>query len=162
MAARTGERIGRVRMAEVAAHAGVSSVTVSRVLHAPATVAETTRSRVMTAIRELGYLPNLIARSLAATRTGIVAALIPTIDNSLHAETVQAMSDEMRAAGFHLLLGCTDFSLEREEELVEAFLARQAEALYVTGILHTERTRRLRRCRDSRGRGRTSRKPRST
>ncbi len=130
-------------MAEVAAFAGVSPVTVSRVLHEPATVAEATRSRVVAAIRELGYVPNLTARSLAATRTGIVAALIPTIDNSLHAEIVQAMTEVVRAAGYHLLLGCTDFSLDQEEELVQAFLARQAEALYLTGIAHTDATRRM-------------------
>ena len=143
MAARTRERTGRVRMAEVAARAGVSAVTVSRVLHAPSTVAEATRGRVTAAIAELGYLPNLIARSLAATRTGVMAALIPTIDHSLHAEVVQAMSEVMRAAGFHLLLGSTDFSLEHEEELVRAFLARQADALFLTGTTHTEATRRL-------------------
>ncbi len=143
MAARTRETTGRVRMAEVAARAGVSAVTVSRVLHAPSTVAEATRSRVTAAIAELGYLPNLIARSLAATRTGMMAALIPTIDHSLHAEVVQAMSEVMRGAGFHLLLGSTDFSLEQEEDLVRAFLARQADALFLTGTTHTEATRRL-------------------
>jgi LacI family gluconate utilization system Gnt-I transcriptional repressor len=134
-------RTGRVRMVEVARQAGVAPVTVSRVFHAPDKVAPETRLRVEQVIHELGYVPNLIAQALVVARTGIVAALIPTIDNSLHAEMVQAMSDRCRAAGLHLLLGCTNFSVEEEEEMVRSFLARQPEAIYLTGITHTAATR---------------------
>lgn len=133
----------RARMADVARRAQVATVTVSRVLHEPEKVAPATRARVEAAIAELGYLPNLVARSLAAARTGIVAALIPTIDNSLHAEMVQAMDQRCAAAGLHLLIGCTGFSLDTEERLVGAFLARQPEAVYLTGITHTPTARRM-------------------
>jgi LacI family gluconate utilization system Gnt-I transcriptional repressor len=132
---------GRVRMVEVARRAGVAPVTVSRVFHEPDKVAPETRARVEQAIRELGYVPNLVAQALVAARTGIVAALIPTIDNSLHAEIVQAMNERCRAAGLHLLLGCTNFSLAEEEAMVRSFLARQPEAIYLTGITHTPATR---------------------
>ncbi len=86
-------------------------------------------------------MPNLVAQSLVVARTGIVAALIPTIDNSLHAEIIQAMNERCRAAGLHLLLGCTNFSVEEEEEMVRSFLARQPEAVYLTGITHSAATR---------------------
>ncbi|MEZ5863279.1 MAG: LacI family DNA-binding transcriptional regulator [Geminicoccaceae bacterium] len=76
--------------------AGVATVTVSRVLHEADKVAPATRARVEAAIAELGYLPNLVARSLVAARTGMVAALIPTIDNSLHAEMIQGMDGAAR------------------------------------------------------------------
>src|SRR5918996_6668693 len=132
---------GRVRMVEVARRAGVAPVTVSRVFHEPDKVAPETRARVEQVIRELGYVPNLVAQALVAARTGIVAALIPTIVNSLHAEIVQAMNERCRAAKLHLLLGCTNFSLEEEEEMVRSFLARQPEAVYLTGITHTAATR---------------------
>lgn len=143
MRVRGRENTGRVRMADVATRAGVSAVTVSRVLHQPDKVALATRERVEAAILELGYLPNLVARSLAATRSGMVAALIPTVDNALHAEIVQAMQERLRDAGLHLLLGCTEFSIEEEEVLTRTFLARQPEALYLTGITHTLGTREL-------------------
>lgn len=133
----------RARMVDVARRAEVATVTVSRVLHEPEKVATATRARVEAAIAELGYLPNLVARSLAAARTGIVAALIPTIDNSLHAEMVQAMDQRCAAAGLHLLIGCTGFSLETEERLIGAFLARRPEAVYLTGITHTPGARRM-------------------
>jgi LacI family transcriptional regulator, gluconate utilization system Gnt-I transcriptional repressor len=128
-------------MVEVARQAGVAPVTVSRVFHAPDKVAPETRIRVEQVIRELGYVPNLIAQALVVARTGIVAALIPTIDNSLHAEIIQAMNERCRAAGLHLLLGCTNFSVAEEEEMVRSFLARQPEAVYLTGITHTAATR---------------------
>jgi LacI family gluconate utilization system Gnt-I transcriptional repressor len=128
-------------MVEVARQAGVAPVTVSRVFHEPDKVAPETRLRVEQVIRELGYVPNLIAQALVAARTGIVAALIPTIDNSLHAEIVQAMNERCRAAGLHLLLGCTNFSVAEEEEMVRSFLARQPEAIYLTGTTHSAATR---------------------
>ena len=128
-------------MVEVARQAGVAPVTVSRVFHTPDKVAPETRVRVERVIRELGYVPNLVAQALVAARTGIVAALIPTIDNSLHAEIIQAMNERCRAARLHLLLGCTNFSLEEEEEMVRSFLARQPEAVYLTGITHSAATR---------------------
>jgi LacI family gluconate utilization system Gnt-I transcriptional repressor len=128
-------------MVEVARQAGVAPVTVSRVFHEPDKVAPETRVRVEQVIRELGYVPNLIAQALVVARTGIVAALIPTIDNSLHAEIIQAMNERCRAAGLHLLLGCTNFSVAEEEEMVRSFLARQPEAVYLTGVTHTEATR---------------------
>jgi LacI family gluconate utilization system Gnt-I transcriptional repressor len=141
MRATRTRRTSRVRMVEVARQAGVAPVTVSRVLHTPDKVAPETRVRVEGVIRELGYVPNLVAQSLVVARTGIVAALIPTIDNSLHAEIIQAMNERCRAARLHLLLGCTNFSVEEEEEMVRSFLARQPEAVYLTGITHSAATR---------------------
>lgn len=132
---------GRVRMADVARQAGVALVTVSRVFHTPHKVAPTTRARVEQVIRETGYVPNLVARSLAASRSGIVAALIPTIDNSLHTEMVQAIDNRCQAAGLHLVLGCTNFTLDHEEEMVRSLLAHQPEAIYLTGITHSLATR---------------------
>jgi len=134
-------RPGRVRMADVARQAGVALVTVSRVFHTPHKVAPTTRARVERVIRDTGYVPNLVARSLAASRTRIVAALIPTIDNSLHNEIVQAIDQHCQAAGLHLLLACTNFTLDHEEEMVRSLLAHQPEAIYLTGIIHSPATR---------------------
>jgi LacI family gluconate utilization system Gnt-I transcriptional repressor len=134
-------RPGRVRMADVARQAGVALVTVSRVFHTPHKVAPQTRARVERVIRDTGYVPNLVARSLAAARTGIVAALIPTIDNSLHAEIVQALEERCKEAGLHTLLGCTNFTLDDEEEIVRSLLAHQPEAIYLTGINHSPLTR---------------------
>ncbi|AJT42010.1 LacI family DNA-binding transcriptional regulator [Psychromicrobium lacuslunae] len=65
---------------DVAAHAGVSIATVSRVLRRPDDVREATRSKVLDSVRELGYVPSASARGLAARRTGVVGVFFPGFD----------------------------------------------------------------------------------
>src|SRR5262245_60838289 len=66
---------------DVAEHAGVSAMTVSRVINHPAQVAPATRQRVEHAIQELGFVPNALARSLLRGRTHTIALLVSDISN---------------------------------------------------------------------------------
>jgi LacI family gluconate utilization system Gnt-I transcriptional repressor len=133
----------RSRLRDVAELAGVSTMTVVRTMREPAKVADTTRARVEAALLRTGYTPDLVARALASQRTGMIAALAPLLSNSLIADVVQGMSDAVAGYGFHMMIGATGFSLEREEELVRAFLARRVDAIFVTGIMHTPDTVRM-------------------
>ncbi len=72
-------------LSAVAKLAGVSSITVSRVVRLPNLVARETRDRVEAAMRELGYVPNQLAGALASARTRSVGVLVPTIANSIFA-----------------------------------------------------------------------------
>lgn len=135
--------MSRPRIEDVAALAGTSPITVSRVLRAPAKVAAATRARVAAAIEQLGYIPNLSASSLASRRSGIVGLLVPTIDNSIFAATVQGMSDAIGAAGLQLLLGDFRYSDESERALVRALVGRQPEALVVVGVVRDAALRRM-------------------
>ena len=83
------------------------------------------------------------AGSLSSKRTGFVAALIPSINNSNFADTARGLTDALHGSGLQLLLGYTDYSIEKEEELVEAMLRRRPEAIVVTGGKHTARARKL-------------------
>lgn len=132
---------GRVRMVEVAARAGVSAVTVSRVLRTPEIVADDTRERVEKAVRELGYTPNLVARSLAGARSGMVAVVVPTIATPFYARVVRALDLAFQEARTELLLGWTEYDIDREERQVTAFLSRQADAILVAGASHSDATR---------------------
>ena len=81
-------------LSAVAKLAGVSSITVSRVVRLPNLVAPETRTRVEAAMRELGYVPNQLAGALASgARTRSVGVLVPTIANSIFADTEQGLSD---------------------------------------------------------------------
>lgn len=131
------------RMADVARRAGVSVITVSRVLREPERVAVETRTRVLSAIETMGYVPNLIARSLKSRRSGIIAAVIPSVTHSIVAEVVRGMTEVLNEAGLHLLLADSGFSPHEEEVLVAAFLARRPDAIYLTGTTHTPGTRKL-------------------
>ena len=71
----------------------------------------------------------------------IVAAVVPTLANSIFAETVEGMTDVLREHGYQLLLGNAGYSPETEEALVAAFLGRQPDGLILTGVQHTRRVR---------------------
>lgn len=130
-------------MSDVARKAGVSAMTVSRALRDGASIASDTREKIMKAVNELGYVLDQSAGSLSSKRTGFVAALIPSINNSNFADTARGLTDALHGSGLQLLLGYTDYSTEKEEELIESMLRRRPEAIVVTGGRHTARGRKL-------------------
>ena len=128
---------GRVTLQHVAAQARVTAITVSRFLHEPQRVAAPTAERIRAALASTGYLPHKQAGQLASGRSCIVAAIIPSIANSIFAETVQGLSDGLQPAGYELLLASTGYSMEREEEQIRALLGWSPSGLIVTGRHHT-------------------------
>jgi DNA-binding LacI/PurR family transcriptional regulator len=103
-----------VRMKEVATRAGVSVKTVSNVVNGYVHVAPTTRERVQRAIDEMGYRPNLTARSLRSGRTGIIAVALPRLDEPYFAELASAVIAVADDRGCTVLVDQTDGLRERE------------------------------------------------
>lgn len=128
-------------MADVAAVAGVSMMTVSRMLRRPDVVAEATRLKIEQAMAEVGYVPNLVAGGLAATHTQLVAAIVPYIHHGVFADAVQGLSDRLSACGYCVLLGNSGGSADEEETIVRALLGHRPAGLVIQGANHTERTR---------------------
>lgn len=135
--------VPRARLADVARAAGVSTMTVVRVMRDPARVAQSTRERVARVLDETGYTPDLTASALASQRTRLVAAIVPVLTNSLIAEIIQGLTDALAENGLQMLLGVSGFSSTAEESLVRAFLSRRVDAMYLTGVIHTEATVRM-------------------
>jgi LacI family transcriptional regulator, gluconate utilization system Gnt-I transcriptional repressor len=117
----------------VARMARVSPITVSRVLRQPNIVSSDTRLRVEDAIRKLGYVPNMVARSLASARTRSVGVLVPTIANSIFADTVQGLSDVLEPLGFSVILAQSGYDDQREDRMLAALLSRRPEAIIMVG-----------------------------
>jgi LacI family gluconate utilization system Gnt-I transcriptional repressor len=132
-----------VTLTDVAAAAGVSPQTVSRALRDPELVAVDTFTRVEEAVAATGYVPNLAASNLASNRSRAVAAIIPTINASVFAETVHGFSEELVPHGYQIFLGATDYRPDREEALVRSFLGRRPDGFLVIGTHHTPATRTL-------------------
>src|SRR4051794_15197164 len=130
-------------LSAVAQRAGVSSITVSRVLRLPELVAPETRTKVEAAMRELGYVPNQIAGALAGARTRSVGVLVPTIANSIFADTVQGLSDELEPLGYAVILAQSRYDAAREFHMLRALLARRPEALIMVGSPATDDGARL-------------------
>ena len=130
-------------MHDVAREAGVSAQTDSRVIRSPGLVKEETRNLVRATIERLGYVPDSTASDLASNRSRFVAAVIPSVSMSIYEDAVRALSSELLAAGYQLLLGNTEYSLDSEEATIFAFLGRRPEAMVVVGVDHTDRAKAL-------------------
>ena len=118
-------------------------MTVSRALKNDAPISQRTRQRVLAAVKRVGYVPDLNARVFASRRSGFIAALVPSLNNSNFADTVGGMSEVFDLAGLQMLLGDTEYSLTREELLLSAFLQRRPEAIILTGGVHSKLSRQL-------------------
>src|SRR5215470_8258770 len=130
-------------LSAVAKRAGVSPITVSRVVRTPERVAPETRMRVEQAMRDLGYVPNLVAGALASARTNSVGVLVPTIANSIFADTVQGLSDELEPLGYAVILAQSRYDADREDRMLSALLSRRPEAIIMVGSPATEDGARL-------------------
>ncbi|MGE7990547.1 LacI family DNA-binding transcriptional regulator [Pseudomonas sp. NPDC089554] len=126
---------------DVAKVAGVSPITVSRALNRPEVVSQQMREKVLEAVRQTGYVSNMLAGALASNKTRLVAIFLPTIANSIFAETIQALMARLDEAGYQTLLGLTGYSAEKEEKLLETVLGRRPDGVVLTGTLHTESSR---------------------
>ena len=93
-----------VSIRNVADLSGVSIATVSRVLNNPDLVARTTTEKVQRAVRELGYRPNLFAKSLLSKRSRVIGVSLPDIHGEFYAELMHAADRRARELGYHLLV----------------------------------------------------------
>jgi DNA-binding LacI/PurR family transcriptional regulator len=123
-------RKGQVRLADVAARAGVSSKTVSNVVHDYPHVSPELRARVQAAIEELGYRPNLTARRLVTGRTGMIALAIPWVDQPYFAELARWVGEEAARRGYRVLIEQTANSIELERAVL-----RDREEGMVDGVI---------------------------
>ncbi len=126
-----------LRMRDVARAAGVSAMSVSRVLREPGLVSPELRARVEAAVREVGYVPNRLAGSLSSRRSEVVGLVVPSLENSLFAATVKGISDVLRRAGFQLMIADSGYGPEAEEAAIRAFLEQRVAGLILHDTLHT-------------------------
>ena len=139
----TAEPQGRaVRITDVAAAAGVSAITVSRALNVPELLSKPTLRRVLSTVERMGYVPNLTAGALSSRRSRMIVAIVPTIASPMYAEALQAFTDVMSQAGYHVVLGLGSFDGRDEERLVTALLGRQPEGMLLVGAVQSQAAKR--------------------
>jgi len=127
----------KAKLDDVARVAGVSLATASRALSTPHLLKAETLVRVQDAARLLGYMPHGAARALASRRTHTIGAVIPTLDNSIFANSTQAMQRELGRHGYQLLLGSHEYDPDREVEMTRALLERGVDGLVLVGTDHS-------------------------
>ncbi len=140
---RPSRRRSGVTLTQVAELAGVSEITVSRIIRNKGPVADRTRDKVMAAVKAVGYVRNRVAGSLASADSDLIGVIIPSLSNIVFPEVLRGVSAALEASGFQAVVGVTNYNLATEERLVSSMLGWKPAAMIVTGAEHTEATRRF-------------------
>jgi LacI family transcriptional regulator, gluconate utilization system Gnt-I transcriptional repressor len=128
---------------DVARLAGVSEITVSRVVRNKGAIAPRTRDVVNAAIQKLGYLPNRAAGALASSNSSLIAVLLPSLSNVVFPEVLRGINAGLRDSDYQPLIGVTDYDAVMEEKLLSSLLAWKPSAVITTGFEHTSNTLRM-------------------
>ena len=121
----------KVTIQEVAMRAGVTAMTVSRVLNESARVAPATRQRVQQAIDELGYIPNALARGLLTGRTRTIGLLVDDISNPYWTAVAHGAEEVAQKNGCSLVLGNIGGSEDRQDELTKTLVGNRVDGLII-------------------------------
>ena len=120
---------------DVAKRAGVSAMTVSRVLNRTGAVSETTRLRVMDAARELHYYGNSVARSLRINETRTIGVVLSDSSEMVLSSVLRSIQDEVGEQGYTVITANTDRRKDRERYAVETLLKKHIDGLILVAPL---------------------------
>ena len=118
-------------MKHVASLAGVSVSTVSRVLNGKSYVNEATRQKVMEAVQQMNYHPNVPAKSLKMGRSNTICIMVPSIQNSIFPEITRGVEDVARRNGFTVVLCNTDEDTTVEKAYIDKMKTRWIDGFIV-------------------------------
>ena len=124
---------------EVAEKAGVGIGTVSRVLNNSSQISEATRKKVLKAVKELNYVPNIAGKRLSQKKSYVIAVVVPVIDHPFFARLVSYVEKEADKKGYSVLLASSQHRIEKEHEILKRLQQHEADgALFVTHYEHHE------------------------
>ena len=123
---------------DVAKKAGVSPSTVSRVMNVPEIVEEKTRKRVMEVIKELSYIPNMLAASMPRNRTNYIGLIIPDVTNTFFSNLIRGVQDICEKHGYSVLVVNSDDSQEKEKRYLKLLYSRRVDGVIMTAAGYRE------------------------
>ena len=120
-----------ITLKDVAQKAGVSEATVSLVLNKRPGVNKETRARINKLIKELGYSPNPVARSLAMKKTNTIGLVVTDIENPFFGSITRYISEQVHRYGYALVLAASNDDLQLEEEILGTFIERRVDGIII-------------------------------
>lgn len=123
------KKSSQVTIKDVAAKAGVSPATASRVAGNYGYVSSINRRKVLAAIKQLGYRPNTIARSMVTKSTNTIGLVVTDITNPFFAQLVRSVENITWQAGYTLILANTDENAQREETIIQTLMEKCVDGL---------------------------------
>jgi len=124
----------RIRLQDVAALAGVSESTVSRVMNAKSGVSERTRGRVLAVLAEMGYAPP----ALHPPQLGSVGVIVPELDNPIFPKYLQTIEARLSASGYICVLGCATRVGAGEDDHLDLMTDRRVSGIVVVSGRHAD------------------------
>ena len=118
-----------MNLEDVAQRAGVSTATVSRVLNNIGVVKGSTRAKVLKAVEELKYYPNIHARALAGGASKALGLIVSNVENPFFLDIFRSLEDEAHSRGFEVLMANTDYDPDRLAKSVHLMLGRRVAGL---------------------------------
>lgn len=126
-------RSRRPTIVDVAERAGVSKSLVSLVMQGSPKVSDTSRDAVLKAARDLGYMRNAMARSLARQRTGVLGCIISDLHNPFFADVADGVEEEASTNGYHALISPGFLDGDREAKAIDTLIQLRADGLLMLG-----------------------------
>ena len=125
---------------DVAKHAGVSQMTVSRVLRGGKNVSGKTVQKVNNVIQELGYIHNKVAGALSQHGNNLVGVVLPTLTNHVFNDVMEGINDSLQQTDFKSVFSVSGYCIYEEQKLVYDLLSWRPKGLILCGIEHTPET----------------------
>ncbi len=122
----------RVTVKQIAEELGISMMTVSRALNKSNNVDERTRERVIATARKMGYIPNLIAKSLVQRKTYTLGVVIPEITHSFFPEAIRGIEEVAYSKGYQIILTHSNEDAKREVAAIETLASKRVDGLLIS------------------------------
>ncbi len=132
-------RVDIVTLKNIADACGVSVSTVSRAFDKQSRISQPVRQQILSCASEMGYTPNLIARSLKSSKTKMIALIIPSIDNRFYIEVLKHLEITLHQHGYRLLVSFVQEGIATERECIEMMISAKVDAIVL--ITQTEQNR---------------------
>ena len=124
---------GKITSLDVAARAGVSQSAVSRVFSG-ASASKATQEKVRKVAAELGYRPNVLARSLITGRSRIIGLVVAYLDNQFYPDALERLSNALQEKGYHILIFMASGTGEGVDRVIEELLDYQVDGIITASV----------------------------
>lgn len=129
-----------VRLKDIAAQAGVSVMTVSKVMRDAPDISAATKVRIRALAEQMGYTPDSIAQGLRNKTTKLLGLVISAVTNPIFARVVMAIEEQAHQLGYDVILAQTLNQPEREQAVIRRMLSRRVDGLFITPVYRLEQT----------------------
>lgn len=129
-----------VRLKDIAAQAGVSVMTVSKVLRDAPDISAATKLRVRDLARQLGYVPDSMAQGLRSRTTKYFGLVVSAVSNPVVARTIMAIEEGAHELGYEIIVAQTLNRIEREEAVLRRLLSRRVDGMFVLPVYRMGQT----------------------